>query len=128
MKQTIPLRAIAVISTVMAFSISGHAQCTINLTANQQIIDGYGFSSAWCGTLSSAKNNALYNTLGMSLLRVRIDQNNFWTEEINNANAAHAAGARVFGAPWYIPNAFRSGNTIPSNQYVNFCNWLRDAG
>lgn len=37
------------------------------------------------------------------------------------------AGAKVLGCPWYIPNAFRSGNTIPSSQYVNYCNWLKSA-
>jgi glucuronoarabinoxylan endo-1,4-beta-xylanase len=101
--------------------------CTINVTANQQVIDGYGFSTAWCGALTSAKNNSLYNTLGMSLLRIRIDQNNNWADETANASAAHAAGAKVLGCPWYIPNSFRSGNTIPSSQYVNYCNWLKSA-
>jgi len=92
-----------------------------------QTIDGFGFSSAWCGTLSSAKNNALYGTLGFSLLRIRIDQNNSWTEETANATAAHAAGAKVLGCPWMIPTAYRSNNTIPTTQYVNYCNWLKSA-
>jgi glucuronoarabinoxylan endo-1,4-beta-xylanase len=103
------------------------ASATIDGNTYYQTIDGYGFSSAWCGTLSSAKNNALYNTLGMSLLRIRIDQNNSWGDETNNAKAAHAAGAKVFGCPWMIPTAYRSGNTIPSSQYVNYCNWLKSA-
>lgn len=93
----------------------------------QQDIDGIGFSSAWCGTLTTAKNDALYNTLGFSLLRVRYDQNNNFTDEANNSAAAHARGAKVLGCPWAIPTAYRSGNTIPSNQYVNYCNWLRTA-
>ncbi len=92
-----------------------------------QTIDGIGFSTAWCGTLTTAKNDALYNTLGFSLLRVRFDQNNAWTDETNNATAAHARGAKVLGCPWKIPTAYRSGNTIPSGQYVNFCNWLGSA-
>jgi|GEM_PF-2023899 hypothetical protein len=29
-----------------------------------QTIDRFGFSSAWCGKLTIAKNFALYNTLG----------------------------------------------------------------
>lgn len=92
-----------------------------------QTIDGFGFSSAWCGTLSTAKNDALYNTLGFSLLRVRIDQNNAWTDETNNASAAHARGAKVLGCPWKIPTAYRSDNTIPTSQYSNYCNWLKSA-
>jgi glucuronoarabinoxylan endo-1,4-beta-xylanase len=100
---------------------------TIDGNVRYQMIDGIGFSSAWCGTLSDAKNNALYNTLGFSLLRVRFDQNNNFTDEKNNATAAHARGAKVLGCPWKIPTAYRSGNTIPSNQYVNYCNWLKTA-
>lgn len=100
---------------------------TIDGNTYYQTIDGLGFSSAWCGTLTTAKNDALYNTLGFSLLRVRFDQDNAWTDETNNAAAAHARGARVLGCPWKIPAAYRSGNTIPSNQYVNFCNWLGSA-
>jgi len=92
-----------------------------------QTVDGFGFSSAWCGTLTSAKNDALYNTLGFSLLRIRIDQNNSWAEETSNASAAHTHGAKVVGCPWMIPTAYRSGNTIPSSQYVNYCNWLKSA-
>src|ERR1051325_11234024 len=97
------LNAIAVFGAAMTSPIGAHAQCTINMTANQQVIDGYGFSNAWCGTLSSAKNNALYGTLGMSILRVRIDENNNWNPEIANAQAAHAAGAKVLGTCWSVP-------------------------
>jgi glucuronoarabinoxylan endo-1,4-beta-xylanase len=100
---------------------------TIDGNVYYQTIDGIGFSSAWCGTLTTVKNDALYNTLGFSLLRVRFDQNNAWTDERNNASAAHARGAKVLGCPWKIPTAYRSGNTIPSGQYVNYCNWLKNA-
>lgn len=101
---------------------------TIDGNTYYQTIDGYGFSSAWCGTMPTAKCNSLFNTLGMSLLRIRIDQNNNWTDEKNNSSSAHSRGAKVFGCPWYIPDAYRSGNTIPSGQYVNYCNWLKSAG
>ena len=77
--------------------------CWVDTGTNQQTIDGFGFSSAWCGTLSTAKNDALYNTLGMSLLRVRIDPFNAWSSEIANASAAHARGAKVLGSPWSPP-------------------------
>jgi glucuronoarabinoxylan endo-1,4-beta-xylanase len=102
------------------------------MTANQQVIDGYGFSSAWCGQLSSAKNNALYNTLGFSLLRIRIDPNRNWTDETVNAQNAHAAGAKVMGTPWTPPanmkdnNNLVHGSLLPA-QYGNYANHLRDA-
>src|SRR5436309_1337662 len=94
------IHALAAAMAAGAVSLSASAQCTINMTANQQVIDGYGFSSAWCGQLSSAKNNALYGTLGFSILRIRIDPNQSWTDETVNASAAHAAGAKVLGTPW----------------------------
>ncbi len=132
MKETIrpipPLCALVVFALGGVVSLNTHAQCHINPGSSQQVIDGYGFSSAWCGTLSAAKNNALYNTLGMSLLRVRIDENNNWTDEINNANAAHAAGVKVFGTAWYGPAAWRDTNNyvLPAH-YGDFANWLNQA-
>ncbi|HEX5398524.1 MAG TPA: hypothetical protein VFY06_05685, partial [Verrucomicrobiae bacterium] len=108
------------------------APCAINLSANQQVIDGYGFSSAWCGQLSTAKNNALYNTLGFSLLRIRIDPNQAWTDETVNASAAHARGAKVLGTPW-SPPAYMKDNTnvvhgslLPS-QYGAYATYLNQA-
>ena len=102
--------------------------CTINVTANQQTIDGFGFSSAWCGQLSSAKNNALYGTLGMSLLRIRIDQNKNWSDETANASAAHAAGAKVLGCPWTAPGYMLvtngSTSTLSSSHYKDYALYL----
>ena len=106
------IRALAVLAAAGALSINAHAQCTINMGSTSQTIDGFGFSSAWCGTLSSAKNNALYGTLGMSLLRIRIDQggSSYWGPEIANASAAHAAGAKVLGTCWTVPSQWNTGN------------------
>src|ERR1044072_6524226 len=126
-----PLRALAVIGAAIAFSIKAYGQCTINMTANQQVIDGYGFSSAWCGQLSSAKKNARYNTLGFSLLRIRIDPNRNWTDETVNAQNAHAAGAQVLGTPWTPPANMKDNNNLVhgsllSSQFGNYALHLRD--
>lgn len=123
------------IKTLMAVAgILGAAQlnlnaatCSIDGNTYYQTIDGFGFSSAWCGTLTTAKNDALYNTLGFSLLRIRIDQNNSWGEETSNSSGAHSRGAKVFGCPWYIPDAYRSGTTLASSHYGDYCNWLASA-
>ena len=106
--------------------------CSINWTNTQQHIDGFGFSSAWCGQLTSAKNNALYNTLGMSILRVRIDETGAWSQETTNAVAAHAAGAKVLGSPWSAPvawtsNGSNSGGYLLPSHYVDYANWLSNA-
>jgi glucuronoarabinoxylan endo-1,4-beta-xylanase len=108
------------------------APSSINLAANQQVIDGYGFSSAWCGQFSTAKNNALYNTLGFSLLRIRIDPNQYWTDETVNASAAHARGAKVLGTPW-SPPAYMKDNTnvvhgsLLPGQYAAYATYLNQA-
>lgn len=119
-----------VLAAGLAAAMSANAlagTCTINATANQQTIDGFGFSSAWCGALSSAKNASLYDTLGFSLLRIRIDQNNAWSDETANSSAAHSRGLKVLGCPWYIPDAYRSGNTLAASHYGDYCNWLASA-
>src|ERR1043166_5191999 len=98
-------------AATLALTISAKATvCWVDLGANHQTIDGFGFSSAWCGQLSSAKNNALYNTLGFSILRIRIDPNRNWTDETVNAQNAHAAGAKVMGTPWTPPANMKDNN------------------
>jgi glucuronoarabinoxylan endo-1,4-beta-xylanase len=126
------LNTVAIAGAAMAFSIGAQAQCTINMTANQQVMDGFGFSSAWSGQFSSTKNNALYNTLGFSLLRIRIDPNRGWNDERVNAVAAHAAGAKVLGSPWSPPANMKDNNNVVHGsllpaQYGNYAIHLRDA-
>ncbi len=82
-------------SIIQSGVVANAAPCAINWTNVQQQIDGFGFSSAWCGTLSAAKNNALYNTLGMSLLRIRIDENNDWTDVTSPA-------PQIAGTLWQV--------------------------
>jgi glucuronoarabinoxylan endo-1,4-beta-xylanase len=124
--------ALAVLVAAGVFSLNAHAQCNVYMGTSQQVIDGYGFSSAWCGQLSTAKNNSLYNTLGMSILRVRIDDNNNWGDEIANAANAHAAGVKVFGTAWSGPGAWidtqqsMNGSLLPQ-YYADYANWLGQA-
>ncbi len=124
--------ALAVLAAAGAFSPNAYAQCNIYLATNQQVIDGYGFSSAWCGQLSAAKNNALYGTLGMSILRVRIDDGGNWDDETVNAANAHAAGAKVLGTAWSGPGAWidtqqaMNGSLLPQ-YYADYANWLSQA-
>jgi glucuronoarabinoxylan endo-1,4-beta-xylanase len=127
------LSAVAAISAAAVIPTSAPgAACNVNQGSSQQTIDGYGFSSAWCGQLSSAKNNALYNTLGFSLLRIRIDPNRNWTDETVNAQNAHAAGAKVLGTPWSPPASMKDNNNVvhgsllPS-QYGAYATYLNQA-
>jgi len=132
-KKAIGTHALALLAAASALPFNAHAApCNINMGANQQTMDGFGFSSAWCGQLSAAKNNALYNTLGFSLLRIRIDPNRNWTDETVNAAAAHARGAKVLGSPWSPPASMKDNTNVVhgsllGSQYGNYANHLRDA-
>lgn len=122
----------ALVASLIAASRLEAATCVVNGSDNRQTIDGVGFSSAWCGRLSDAKNNALYNTLGMSLLRIRIDPNRAWGDETANSSAAHARGARVMGTAWTPPASMKSNNNIVggqlnSSQYAAYATFLNQA-
>jgi len=95
------------------------ADATINLGSAKQSIDGFGASSAWCGTINDKVMNSLYGDLGYSILRVRIEEgigdNNWksgpytsWSAELANAKKASAKGAIVFASPWNPPPALRN--------------------
>ena len=80
MKQLSPRQILGgfTLAVMLAFCSSGIAQtATINIAANQQTIDGFGFSTAWTPAMSSAQGNILFGRgsgqLGFSLLRIRID-------------------------------------------------------
>ncbi len=108
------------------------ADCVVNGSTVYQTIDGIGFSSAWCGALTSAKNAALYDTLGFSLLRVRIDQNKSWTDEKSNSSAAHSRSLKVLGSCWTGPIAWNSngqsgGGSLLTSHYGDYATFLKDA-
>jgi glucuronoarabinoxylan endo-1,4-beta-xylanase len=123
-------------SAALASLSASAGTCTINVTANSQTIDGFGFSSAWSGSLSSAQGNVLFGTgsgqLGFSLLRVRIDPNQSWSQEAGNASIAHSHGAKVLGTPWTPPASMKSndnivGGTLNMSQYSAYASYLNSA-
>ncbi len=107
----------------------GSAGATINLSSTQQIIKGFGGSSAWHGYLTDADCDKLFTTLGLSILRVRIDPDGNWDEELANAQKAKERGASVFASPWSPPASMKSnGSTIGGyllpEHYGDYANWL----
>lgn len=137
--QHIPLciSAIFVGAVMLALSTSAQAQTAfINVGANQQAIDGFGFSTAWCPALTSAQGNVLFGTgsgqLGFSLLRVRIDPNESWGNEPSNSSTAHSHGAKVLGTPWTPPASEKNNNSLIcgdllTSQYGNYAGHLNRA-
>lgn len=103
------------------------ADVTVNLSSKKQVIDGFGASSAWCGTINDNVMNSLYGTLGYSILRVRIEENigdNYksgpytsWAPELANAKKAQAKGAIVFASPWNPPTSIRFNKNASNGKF-----------
>lgn len=109
----------AFVLPLMIVALVGFANAqtaTINVGSNQQLIDGFGFSTAWTPAMSSAQGNVLFGTgsgqLGFSLLRVRIDPNESWGNEPSNSATAHSHGAKVLGSSWTPPASMKTNNSI----------------
>lgn len=134
--------------------VANAADVMVNLDAPKQEIDGFGASSAWCGSLSDNIMNSLYGELGYSILRLRIEENigdnwktgnfNSWAPELSNAKKTSAKGAIVFASPWNPPksmqeNFSKSGDASAQRlrydkygEYVDYLNayvtYMKDNG
>lgn len=111
---------------------------TIDFGAANQIIRGFGGSTAWMPVMPAAEANALFgstgNQLGLSIIRLRIDPSSTtggsnWATELNNALEAQALGATVIATPWTPPAAFKSNNntiggTLNPGSYAAYANYL----
>ncbi len=129
----------AVLLCAAAVLVSGAASaapCTIDGAVSHQPIDGFGFSTAWSGRMSSALADTMFGTgngqLGMTILRIRIDPNRNWGDETANASAAHARGVKVFGTPWTPPASMKTNNNVVhgslrTDQYAAYATYLNQA-
>ncbi len=107
----------------------------INTSAPQQLIDGFGGSTAWSSQLSDAEFDALFNNdttthIGLSIVRLRIDPGNAWADEKANAIKAKARGALVFASPWSPPASMKTntnviGGELMPSQYSAYADWLK---
>lgn len=101
------------------------AAATVDLATTYQTIRGFGGSTAWMPTMSTALASSLFGTgagqAGLSILRVRIDPGSTtgganWATELTNAQEAIAAGSGVIviATPWTPPIAWKaSSNSQP---------------
>lgn len=117
---------------------------TVNVASKQQVISGYGASSAWCGALKDSVMNYLYSDCGFSILRLRIAENDkwasgnysAWADELSNAKKAVARGAIVFASPWNPPAAmcekiYKNGkqcNRLKTDKYAEYAKYLKAFG
>ncbi|OOM78656.1 glucuronoxylanase XynC [Clostridium sp. BL-8] len=122
----------------MPANAAAAASDTINLSSKQQLIRGFGAASVWCGALSDSYMNTLYNTAGLSILRVRIAPNenwkngdySAWADELSNAKKAVSRGAIVFATPWTPPASMKTNNStihgsLKTSSYADYAAYLK---
>jgi glucuronoarabinoxylan endo-1,4-beta-xylanase len=111
------------------------AQCTVDYNNVHQRIDGFGASSAWRSTWTTAqanmffstnsgtgvtldgKTNFSFNGVDLSLLRTRIAPGGTTIEQ-EIMTDAQALGARVWSAPWSPATQFKSNTNIVGGSFV----------
>jgi glucuronoarabinoxylan endo-1,4-beta-xylanase len=110
-----------------------NGQCTVDWSNVFQRIDGFGASSAWNGSWTTAQADMLFSTntgCGLSLLRNHITYAGSTspsatptTSETSIMQMAQARGARVWSAPWTPAVGFKSTNdtydSLPITNAVN---------
>jgi glucuronoarabinoxylan endo-1,4-beta-xylanase len=94
----------------------------VNLADVHQHISGFGASTAWGSTMSTADAATLWSTTtgaGLSLHRVRIDYQTGHTSELNIAKLAVSYGVTVWATPWTPPVADKSNNNAVEGMLTN---------
>ncbi len=119
MKRLIVTSALALV----ALSVVVHSQSgvVINFTDVHQRIDGFGAADPWIGTLSDAQADLFFsptNGIGLSILRVGIDENGNDMAAYSNATKAAARGAIVWGAPWTAPAAWKDNGNVNNGGHL----------
>jgi len=100
---------------------STSSDVVVNLGTVQQKMSGFGASTAWGATMSTADADLLWSTTtgaGLSLHRVRIAPGGT-TNETTIAKSAVAHGVTVWATPWTPPAADKSNNNIVMGTLTN---------
>jgi len=107
---------------------------TVDFGTQEQIIRGFGGSTAWLGQLTTAQANELFSTseLGLSILRVRIDPTGSastsppwatsnWAQELQNAIEAQSENANtlIIATPWTPPASLKTSGA--NEEYSSTC-------
>ena len=109
------------------------SKASINGAVLHQTIDGFGagavFLDPGLDPLTDSNMDALYGTgpgqIGLTLIRLRIDPTENWTDAILDGQKAKQHGARILATPWTPPasmkdndSLIKGGSVIPT-QYPN---------
>ena len=114
--------------------------CVVDWNNLHQRIDGFGASSAWKSTWTTAqadmffstnsgtgtsidgKTNFSFNGVGLSLLRTRVNTNGIGTYENSIMQMAQARGATVWSTPWSPPPQFKDNKTVNGGNFLSASN------
>jgi glucuronoarabinoxylan endo-1,4-beta-xylanase len=122
---------------VLLFQNSGYGsvqKVTVDFTKENQIIHGFGGSSAWSGKMSEAAMDLVFGNksdqLGYTILRLRIDPKGAWADEQANAKKAKALGATILASPWTPPASMKTNNSeiageLKSASYADYAAFLK---
>lgn len=117
---------------------------TLDWSDTRQLMDGFGAGVVFLDggvTFTDARADTLFksdttNQLALTLLRVRIEPNNSWTNNVsgwsgsvNDAKRAALRGAGVLATPWTPPAAMKTstntvGGSLLPGQYANYAAYL----
>ena len=102
--------------------------CTVHWNDVHQRIDGFGASSAWRSSWTTAQADMFFSTnsgIGLSLLRNHItaagstsSTDTPTTSEWSIMQMAQARGARVWSAPWTPANGFKDSGVANGGNYL----------
>ena len=99
------------------------ATAAIDVGTKYQTIRGFGASTAWGSSFSSAGDpDLLWSTTkgaGLSLHRIRIDPSSGSTSELAIAQKAVSYGVTVWATPWTPPAADKSNNNTVMGNLTN---------
>ncbi|MGA2174570.1 MAG: hypothetical protein ABSH38_06270 [Verrucomicrobiota bacterium] len=98
--------------------------CVVDWNDVHQRIDGFGASSAWDGSWTSAQADLFFSTnagIGLSLLRTRIAPGGT-TVENSIMQMAQARGARVWSTPWSPQASFKSNTNVDGGEFLSASN------
>jgi glucuronoarabinoxylan endo-1,4-beta-xylanase len=125
---------VLVFAVFLYAGVAKAATATVDFSKTNQVIDGFGGSSAWCNAYTDATADALFGNnsdqLGLTILRLRIDPKNSWATEKNNATKAKARGATVFATPWSPPESLTTTGVtvkgyINTAKFASFAAWMK---
>jgi len=144
MKLALLSRAVptGILFALLATAQTQGATAAIDVGTKYQTIRGFGASTAWGSSFSSAGDpDLLWSTTkgaGLSLHRIRIDPSSGSTSELAIAQKAVSYGVTVWATPWTPPAADKSNNntvmgnlTNPSayaTYLVNFAKTMKSKG